>query len=100
MQVDHATLHQAASDVRHVEEEVSGDLTRLRGIVQGLAGAWQGTAGTAYQNLMLKWDGDVNKLLKALSDIADLLDKSGTQHQVNDEQQQQNLNRFHSLLNP
>ena len=35
-----------------------------------------------------------------MDSIAELLDKSGTTHQVNDEEQQQMLDKFHSALKP
>lgn len=100
MEVDHATLHTAANDVRSTRSEVEGELRTLWGVVDDLAIAWQGQASVGFQNLMTRWNEDTNKLLTALGDIADLLDKAGTQHQVTDEEQMQMLDRFHSVLNP
>jgi WXG100 family type VII secretion target len=99
-EVDHATLHTAANDVRTTRDEVDGEMKKLWNVVDDLAIAWQGKASTGFQSLMTRWDEDVKQLQKALSDIADLLDKSGTTHQVNDEEQQQMLDKFHSALNP
>lgn len=99
-EVDHATLHTAASDTRATRTEVEGDLRKLWGVVDDLAIAWQGQASTGFQNLMQRWNDDVSKLLTAMDNIADLLDKTATTHQVNDEQQQQMLDKFHSALNP
>lgn len=95
-----ATLHQAASDTRSTRTEIDGDLRKLWGVVDNLAMAWKGAASTGFQSLMQRWNEDNTKLLKALDDIADLLDKTGTTTQVNDEEQQQMLSRFHSALNP
>jgi WXG100 family type VII secretion target len=89
-EVSAASLHTAASDVRSTRSDVDGEL----------AMAWKGGASTGFQNLMLRWNEDTNKLLTAMDNIADLLDKSGTTHQVNDEEQQQMLDKFHSALNP
>jgi WXG100 family type VII secretion target len=99
-EVDHATLHTAASDVRTTRSEVDGELRRLGNTVQELGAAWQGQAASGFQQLMERWNQDTDKLLKALEDIADLLDKAGTQHQVTDEEQQQMLDKFHAALNP
>jgi uncharacterized protein YukE len=49
---------------------------------------------------MMRWGDDATKLLQAMDNIADLLDKSANTHQANDEQQSEMLNRFHSALNP
>lgn len=98
--IDHATLHQAAQDVRSTRAEVDGDLKRLSAVVDDLAGGWQGVAATSFQQLMVRWRGDTDKLLTALAAIADLLDRSGTQHQRNEEEQDAMLNKFTSVLNP
>lgn len=95
-----ATLHQAANDTRSTRTEVDGDLRKLWGVVDNLAMAWKGSASTGFQQLMERWNEDTEKLLKAMDDIADMLDQTGTSTQVNDEEQQQMLNKFHSALNP
>jgi WXG100 family type VII secretion target len=100
MQVDHATLHTAANDVRSTRDDIQGDLTKLETLVQqDLASAWQGAAAGSFQQLMQRWSDDSKTLLRAMDDIADLLDKSGRQHQHNDEEQQQMLDKIHSALN-
>ena len=99
IQVNAATLHQAAKDVRTTRTEVDGELKTLLGVVDDLAVAWEGQASAGFQRLMLRWSDDVSKLLHAMDEIADLLDKSATQHTVNDEQQQQALDRIQQALN-
>lgn len=99
-EVDHATLHTAANDVRSTRSEVDGELKKLWSVVDDLAIAWQGQASSGFQSLMQRWNEDTAKLLEAMNNIADLLDKSGTAHQVTDEEQQQMLNKFHAALNP
>ncbi len=100
IEVDHATLHTAANDVRAVRGEVDTELKKLWGAVDDLAIAWQGEASKGFQSLMERWNTDAGNLLTAMDNIATLLDKSGTTHQVNDEEQQQVLSRIHATLNP
>lgn len=100
IEVDAATLHQAAGDVRSTRGEVDGDLAKLWNTVDDLAMAWKGDASSGFQQLMNRWNEDVKKLLTAMDDIADLLDKSGTQHEVNEQEQSQMMSRFNSALNP
>src|SRR5689334_22198151 len=101
MNVDHASLHAAARDVRSVRGDVDGLLSRLRGVVADELGpAWRGAAATAFQKLMEQWDADAKTLQHSLSAIADLLDKSGNTHQVNDEEQQAVLDKIHGVLSP
>ena len=100
IEVNAATLHGAANDVRATRAEVDGELKTLLGVVQDLGAGWQGDASTGFQNLMGRWHQDATKLLHAMDEIADLLDKSGTVHTSNDQQQQDALNRIHQALNP
>src|SRR5689334_10291953 len=99
IQVNAATLHQAANDVRSTRAEVDGELKTLLGVVDDLSVAWRGQASTGFQNLMNRWSVDVNRLLRAMDAIADLLDKSATEHVQNDEQNQQALSRIEQALN-
>jgi WXG100 family type VII secretion target len=100
IELDAATLHKAASDVRSTREEVNGDLGRLRDAVDDLAIAWLGDAGTKFQELMQRWNDDVTKLLTAMDDIGNMLDRSANQHEANDQEQAQMVNKYTSSLNP
>src|SRR5262245_4523829 len=100
IEIDHATLHTAANDVRAVRSEVDTELKKLWNVVDDLAIAWKGQASAGFQSLITRWDGDVKNLLTAMDNIASMLDTSGTRHQVNDEEQQQVLDRIHATLNP
>jgi WXG100 family type VII secretion target len=99
-EVDQQTLRAAATDVRSTRSDVDGDLRRLRAVIDQLAMAWRGQAGTGFQALMQRWQEDTQKLLVAMDGIADLLDSSGTEHQLTDEAQQQAMSRIHAALNP
>jgi WXG100 family type VII secretion target len=99
IEVNAATLHGAAKDVRATRAEVDGELKTLAGVVDDLAVAWAGQASTGFQQLMGRWQTDVTKLLHAMDSIADLLDKSATEHVANDEQNQQALDRIQQALN-
>lgn len=100
IEVDQATLRAAAGDVRSTRSDVDGDLRRLQGLVQQMATAWRGQGGIGFQNLMVRWNEETNKLLVALDGIADLLDTSATQHEVTDEAEQATIGRIQSALNP
>lgn len=97
--VDYASVQAAAQDVRSARGEVDGDLKALATVVSELQSAWQGDASRAYQGVMARWNNDASKLLQALDQIADLLDKSASQHQVNEQEQQGMMARFNTGLN-
>ena len=98
--VEAATLHRAAKDVRSTRQQVDAKLKDLSGEVDNLRAGWQGSAAGGFQQLMVRWNEDVRKLLGAMDSIADLLDKSGTTHAANDQEQQEAFGRIHSALNP
>ena len=66
-----STMTTTAGDVDGVNQEVSGELARLRGVVDGLAGDWKGQAKLALDDVMLRWDEAAAKLSGALTDIAE-----------------------------
>ncbi|WP_295627481.1 WXG100 family type VII secretion target [uncultured Corynebacterium sp.] len=66
-----STMTTTAADVDGVNQEVSGELARLRGVVDGLAGDWRGQAKVAFDDVMVRWDEAAIKLSGALTDIAE-----------------------------
>lgn len=77
-ELDADTAHQAATDTLNTRESVDGNLSTLRNLMEDLAAAWTGAAGTSLQNTMVTWDQKAALLLDALSDIAENLDASAT----------------------
>ncbi len=95
LSVEAATLHQAAKDVRAARGDVSVDVGRVAGEVgQALEGGWQGAAGTACQTLLRRWTEDAQRVVNALDNIADMLDKSGTAHAAADDQSNSAVNNI------
>lgn len=92
-------MHAAAKDVRGTHDTVNGKLSDLRGAIDDLVAAWKGEASAGFAQVMTRWDQDSVKLLTALSDIADLLDKSANTHQANEEQQAAMMNKYGNSLN-
>ncbi|MDO5730452.1 WXG100 family type VII secretion target [Corynebacterium sphenisci] len=68
-----STMMTTAAQVDGVNAEVQGELGRLRGTVDGLAGAWQGQAKHAFDELMLRWDQAAVRLSGALGDISETI---------------------------
>ena len=97
IELDHATLVAAAQDVRATRDEVDGDLKRVANTVAELSGGWKGSASARFQELMNRWNDDAAKLTSAMADIADLLDKSGSQHQANEDEQARVFNSLSGL---
>jgi len=87
-------MHAAAKDVRGTHDNVTGKLSQLRGEIDDLVAAWQGDASAGFVKVMHRWDEDSTNLLRSLSAIADLLDKSANTHQANEEQQTAMMNKY------
>lgn len=61
----------AAGRVDSVNGEVQGELSRLRGTVDGLRGSWAGSAQVSFDGLMNRWNTSARELQEALQDISD-----------------------------
>jgi 6 kDa early secretory antigenic target len=99
-QIDAATLHAAAKDVRSSHDAVNIKLGNLRGEIDDLVAAWKGNASAGFVQVMRRWDQDVSGLLRSMNNIADLLDKSANTHTANEEEQANMFNKYGSTLNP
>lgn len=60
-----------AGRVDDTNSQVQEELSRLRGVVDGLRGSWQGQAQASFDGLMQRWDASANKLQQALQAIAE-----------------------------
>ena len=80
-------LAKAAKDVHQVNEDTQAQLRTLRGQLEPLAGAWQGAAATAFQQLMLRFDEDAQKIQQALGTIGTSLHESYTTYVQQEEEQ-------------
>lgn len=70
-----ATMSQQAADAN---SSVQGQLSQVRGVIDGVRSGWEGQAQAAFSSLMNSWDTDVKKLNDALMGISDTLKSSGT----------------------
>lgn len=85
---DRDSLVQGAGQVRATRTDVSGDLSKLRNVIDDLvAQGWHGTASQGFQQVMNSWDSNSKRLMVSLDEIAKLLDDSGAQFTMTDEEQ-------------
>lgn len=69
----------AAGRVDNINNEVQGELTRLRGTVDGLRGSWAGEAQVSFDGLMQRWNTSARDLQVALQDISDNIRSNASQ---------------------
>ncbi|MDO4686189.1 MAG: WXG100 family type VII secretion target [Corynebacterium sp.] len=60
-----------AGHVDEINAQVQGELNRLRGVVDGLQGSWQGHAQTNFDSLMERWTVSAENLREALTSISE-----------------------------
>jgi len=97
--MDDATVHQAANDCRSAMDSVTEETRKIRGAREQVAARWQGQASSAFQGVMEAWIVEAGKLMEAMGGIADLLDKTGSTHRSNEEEQNSMFNKFNSAIN-
>jgi WXG100 family type VII secretion target len=65
-----AEMQQAVSSMEEVNQALQANLKNLQSEVEQVAGAWRGTAATAFANLMEKFNEDATKLNQDLEQIS------------------------------
>jgi ESAT-6 family protein len=89
---DRESIVHGATKVRQVRADVSGDLDKLRNVIDDLvAQGWHGSASEGFAVVMNSWDGSVKKLMVAMDEIAKLLDKSGASFSMTDSEQRTSI---------
>lgn len=75
----------AQQKVTGVNEDVQATIKQVADTVMGLQGAWAGSAATAFQNLMVRFNDDATKLNQALLAIAEQLGAAGGTYQAQED---------------
>jgi len=91
-------MQRAAQQVLSTNEQIQGQLRSLQSQLAPLAGAWQGQASTAFQQLMERWNIDAAKLNQALEGIGTAIQGSGRSYQQAEEQHAQSMSSITSAL--
>ncbi|AGT04575.1 hypothetical protein cgp_0671 [Corynebacterium glutamicum MB001] len=60
-----------ASQVDDINDQVQGELSRLRGVVDSVRGSWAGQAQVSFDSLMNRWNSSARQLQEALASISD-----------------------------
>src|SRR5579859_1217747 len=61
---DPAVMQKAAQQVNQVSEEIGQELRSLMSNLEPVASSWKGQAASAFQQLMVRWQEDANKLTR------------------------------------
>jgi WXG100 family type VII secretion target len=78
-------MAKAAQQVQQVSESLQQQMRSLMNNLEPLASTWKGTAATAFQQLMERFQGDSQKLSTALGNIANALDANTKNYNASEE---------------
>ena len=88
-------MAKAAQQVQQVSESLQQQMRSLMSNLEPLAGSWKGSAATAFQQLMERFQGDSQKLSTALGNISTALDVNTKNYNAAEEQ---NASSIQSIL--
>jgi len=91
-------INAGAGIVADARQELSGMLNVLRGEVSQNAASWQGTAATAFRQLMERWDSSANLLTTSLDEFEANLRGTDKNYMVMEDEAQQAMTRIQSSL--
>jgi WXG100 family type VII secretion target len=82
------SVSHGAGKVLQTHDDVERDLGKLRNVIDDLvANAWGGSASQAFHQVMGEWDTSAKRLLVAMGNIGDLLDRTGKEFTMTDDMQ-------------
>ncbi|WP_280397417.1 WXG100 family type VII secretion target [Nocardia carnea] len=85
---DLAAMETAAKHVETVNSQIQSEIGRVRDIVAGSQGNWEGTAAAAFVRIMADYDAKATQLNNVLAEIAVQIRENGRGY---DAQEQANL---------
>ncbi|MGH3435198.1 MAG: WXG100 family type VII secretion target [Sciscionella sp.] len=85
-QTGHAELIKAVQDMNNVNDQLQGNLKRVEGAAESVASAWQGSAASAFQQLIERYKQDAQQLQQKLNHISENVAGSAAAYQRQEEE--------------
>ena len=79
-QVDTEQIQAASGDIARISGEIDAQVTAMMGRLNGLQGAWTGTASARFQALVSEWQGTQRQVRASLDSIGGVLAAAGVQY--------------------
>jgi WXG100 family type VII secretion target len=79
-QVDTGQIQAASGDIARISGEIDAQVTAMMGRLNGLQGAWTGTASARFQALVTEWQGTQRQVRASLDSIGGVLAAAGAQY--------------------
>ena len=92
-QVTFAELDSMSKETSTTNDQVHGELNRVKALVDATSASWKGDAHNAFSGVMAQWDADSTKLNNALRAISDALHAASVNFQGQQEQHVAEINK-------
>src|SRR5690242_4474938 len=92
---DFAAAHQKVNETK---QAMDANLKQLEGAIEATAAGWQGSAATAFAQVMQAFNEKSMKLNLALEHIAEMLKSSGVQYETQEQDVHSTLSGLQSAL--
>lgn len=79
-QVDTGQIQAASGDIARISGEIDAQVTAMMARLNGLQGAWTGTASARFQALVTEWQGTQRQVRASLDSIGGVLAAAGVQY--------------------
>lgn len=85
-------------DTTDIKEQFDSSLSQLKGQIEAAASGWHGPAGSALQNLMVRFDESARKASNVLQDLGDKVNAAGGGIQEAEDANQQSISKITGAL--
>jgi len=94
----HADLVQAAKDLENGNAQLQSELSQLGNAVSGVVGSWEGTAASAFHNLMEAFNRDAKQLNDSLLAISEAVAGTAKDYDAREQEAQSSISTITSTL--
>ncbi|PWK90015.1 WXG100 family type VII secretion target [Lentzea atacamensis] len=91
-------LDALAKRILEVDEQAQAKLRQVRNAADTVRASWKGTASTAFQNLIDRFDADAAKVQEALREIASQISESSKTYLQNEQAQEESIGTIGNRL--
>jgi WXG100 family type VII secretion target len=89
-------LTKLSSDINTANGQLQGEIRHLNGVIDQIAGGWQGQAAKSYHQLQERWNADAKKMSDILNDIREAVDSTRSNYSASEEQQNSEISKIMS----
>ncbi len=89
-------LTRLSSQITTVNGQIQGEIRRLGGVIDQVAGGWQGEAAKSYHQLQNRWNEEAKNMSAILEGIKEAVDSTRSNYTASEEQQNAEVSKIMS----